>query len=476
MDINSCHFKPAYQVYCQQEDNFITLLKSIVYEKENTCEDALRIKSETAFKRALPMFSIEGDEDFKHISIDRLKKICSLKPGRVLMKALSRTNFVIHGNKIKLTHGNKWAFETPRQNISCIKSDPHPYYNGLRMDGAQWSDTSRIYEKPDFITLAHELIHFLHFQLKFPDRSDEYQNHRAWFSHTCEEVFDCIGNMDDLEEQHTESGFSHLVFKNLTNLSKTDVLCENAFLFALGIPPRIDHRGYNEKTLQSKIIVKPLKKIVDKKIIHIYSEWMKMQLAKIYEIPSCLENDSEFIINRVMNSLDNLQQVPHFKNSELFITRLLIDLKNRNQNLNIMEFTNPNLVNENYIKRLLKFIDPVLVIKALINLHEVEDEPLSKTIMSIRTKTSFEMLFKEEVTVKLIDSTLINRLYISMIEKISNAEFKLTDLSSFEKHELIVIKSFIKQVEVRLINVNTESLIRKKISQIQKLFKLDIID
>lgn len=93
--------------------------------------------------------------------------------------------------------------------------------------------------------LAHELVHELH-ERSFGTTFGEFDLDISI------ETRDIIEGMDSLEEQHTVIGINHFIFQKKDALTHLDVLCENAFLFALGLPPRIDHGPARSSDLYQK--------------------------------------------------------------------------------------------------------------------------------------------------------------------------------------------------------------------------------
>lgn len=452
------NFKPAYQTFCKYEHQFTTLLESILYEKNNN-ENILQAKAEMAYNKALSMFSFEGDEEFKRVSKGRLKDLCALKPGRILIKALLKTEFILSEKKIKLIKGTEWILrssgrlEESDASISCIMEGNYSY-NGLHQQSNQ------ICEAPQFVALAHEIIHFIHEQ-----KICEDNQLISWGRIQRKEIFDCLSEMDNLEEQHTISGFSHLFFQKSENLTKIDILCENTFLLALGLLPRINHRERkkidNEHLVQKNCLdINPL----EKNMINIYSEWMKTQLDSLYNVPSGKEFSFDFMLEMVKKSLSNFNQVhPDLKNYVGFITCLMRG-------------------NESHIPSLIKklveeFVNPVLIVKSIMELHKEKKAPLIETIRLCLSLSHIDkqLLFSEEVVLTVLKyinnySDLRQELYL----KINSGEYNKNQLTPGELIDIRSIKFFISQVEANCKSLDNNH-IKDMCFSMNKKFKVDLL-
>ena len=79
------------------------------------------------------------------------------------------------------------------------------------------------------ISLAHEMVHRLHLK-------------QGLFSEFIYDSF-CFHDMDNVEEQHTITGFNHLSLRLDKKWTKVDFICENAFRIAFGLLARVDHQS-----------------------------------------------------------------------------------------------------------------------------------------------------------------------------------------------------------------------------------------
>lgn len=191
------------------------MLFDLVCEKPNMTPEKKAQKESDLRKIVNEKFAIIGDEAFcARINAD-LNQILSVKPGRKLIKALSK-----HDQKITIQAGPESHFNPKTFSVSFDIFASKDQYTSLY----NWS-----IQRPLGTTLAHELIHAYH---KFVNQYESY-GPKA----NC-----VIKDMDNLKEQDAIVGMwwysdvHHKIIKN-----KTDVLCENAFLIALNCPPRVDH-------------------------------------------------------------------------------------------------------------------------------------------------------------------------------------------------------------------------------------------
>lgn len=207
--------EPAVISLSQHMMTYQKMMCELVCEKASTTPEKKALKESALREIVKEKFAIIGDEAFcERINAD-INQILSVKPGRKLIKALSK-----YEQKITIKAGPESLFN---RNTFCVSIDTKEIqYTSL----FGWS-----LQHPCCASLAHELIHA--FQ-KLENRNESYGQ-----KPNC-----LIKDMDDIYEQDAivamwwYSETHHKIIK-----SKIDVLCENAFLFALGYPPRINHRG-----------------------------------------------------------------------------------------------------------------------------------------------------------------------------------------------------------------------------------------
>lgn len=226
------------------------------------------------------IFYIEGDRDFKTKTYDEIKELLYVKPGRLLIRELTKLvsyfEEPIHiksGNKYFFHHGSKTHIEI---NMS-ERSECH--YNAL--SGSNEVKCS----KTKSITLAHELIHYLHNEEENIQKDAEFIQKSRRIDDTTREIYQqkikdvfnedieiypnpefntatfegyesgiIFRGLDTLEEEHTILGVNIPRFlKKMNKLNKLDVLSENSFLIAFDLLPRVDHQRARENNLEVTI-------------------------------------------------------------------------------------------------------------------------------------------------------------------------------------------------------------------------------
>jgi len=209
------------------------------------------------------IFEINGDDAFKERIYSDIRALLQVKPGRVLFKELIKSVEFFSEDKspIKIKSGKK-SFHSDDGIIEINSTDSEErYYNAL--SGSNTVKCSR----PTAITLAHELIHHLHKRERdLQELAEEYARLKQKkpicvpdfikdveiypnfnfkdMSVTFEgfESHIIFKGLDTLEEEHTILGVNFPRFLQKKKLNKLDVLCENAFLVAFNLLPRIDHQ------------------------------------------------------------------------------------------------------------------------------------------------------------------------------------------------------------------------------------------
>ncbi|MBA3237970.1 MAG: hypothetical protein H0T62_06420 [Parachlamydiaceae bacterium] len=71
------------------------LMDSLIYEKESRTPEELLKKQESTSKLAKEILVVEGDDVFKSRVYQDMDKISSLKPGRKLIKVLSKFRCIV---------------------------------------------------------------------------------------------------------------------------------------------------------------------------------------------------------------------------------------------------------------------------------------------------------------------------------------------------------------------------------------------
>lgn len=209
------------------------------------------------------IFEINGDDDFKKRIYNDIRVLLQVKPGRFLFKELIKSVEFYSEDKspIKIKSGKK-SFHNDDGSIEINSNESEDrYYNAL--SGSNTVKCSR----PTAITLAHELIHHLHKRdrdlqeiaeeyarlkqkkpISVPDFIKDVKIYPKFNFKEMSCPFEGFENqiifkgLDTLEEEHTILGVNFPRFLQKKTINKLDVLCENAFLVAFNLLPRIDHQ------------------------------------------------------------------------------------------------------------------------------------------------------------------------------------------------------------------------------------------
>lgn len=277
----------------QQMSKCKELMHSLIYEKPTTTTKIKSQKEEALSKLAKEKFIINGDEEFKTGVNNCINEILAVKPGRKLIKAIVKHN---PEQKIPITLGQQSAFDEKVFKIT-LSLRPEKY----------WTLGERNFTRPAFVTLAHELIHTLHF-LKNPDN---------FYIRTCIED-ETIVEMDDLEEQRTIAGFDNRMFSKEGIESKLDVLCENTFLLALGLPFRVNHWNADNGSICEDLDTNT------KQILDPYFKWLESAVSGISPIPIERESDKDFFMRYIPKNPSAAPTLPEkLKNDEEFMYELI---------------------------------------------------------------------------------------------------------------------------------------------------------
>lgn len=301
-------------------------------EEKKYAPGVLDSKIQLAFERAKSMFVIEGDDEFKGIILNCLKDICSLRPGRLLMKCISKTEYIAQDHTIGIFKGVPCNYEQVETEIlnhrSCknkLMCDCKEYeteitpkitinpkfnykYNAIDENGKLISIRSKL-----FIALAHEIIHALH------GLNNQFVHSENYFK-----------NFDALEEQNTITGFKPEKISQNKKQNKIDLLCENIFLFSIGSPARIDHQS--AKFQEQDYTTTEMSKSLDS-----YIEWIKEQLGE-FLIPDGMEDNAEYMEKIIKKNFNNINLASYrLKEDSLFIVNLMKNqvIKELNENMQI---------------------------------------------------------------------------------------------------------------------------------------------
>lgn len=205
------------------------LMISLTTEKPGVTEDIKKARQEKIYKIAKGLFTIEEqDEQFKKRIDSFLEDIASVKPGRKLIKALAaKANL-----PLKILKGEKNQYDNFQNAISVKDGERSPYRSIVDLGailGLGFSEVQQqIIAAPAWTAFAHEMVH----ALQIPKIREQNID-----------TVDILPDMDNLYEQQAITGYNPCLFAKSNNVSYEDIICENAFLMAIEMPPRIDHRG-----------------------------------------------------------------------------------------------------------------------------------------------------------------------------------------------------------------------------------------
>lgn len=269
-----------------QIHQFKNIFSEYIEEKKYD-SNILDSKIRLAFEKAKSIFEIEGDPEFKDTILTSLKEICSLRPGRLLVKCLSKTKFMTDGCMIKIIEGEISKYETThfddlknnqvnidRPSIISMNAKYIHAYNTIDENGKLLCATSKL-----SIALVHEIIHALH------DLNGEFEFKGNYFN-----------NFTELEEQYTITGFKPQKISENRKQNKIDLLCENLFLLSIGSPVRVSHQRAKLRMQENATDVN--------KNLNAYIEWIKEQIGD-FLIPDGMEDNAEYMKNIIKNDNSN---------------------------------------------------------------------------------------------------------------------------------------------------------------------------
>ncbi|MBS0621445.1 MAG: DUF4116 domain-containing protein [Verrucomicrobia bacterium] len=214
----------------------------------------------------------KSNEELTTIVNKHIKEIASIRPGRKLLKSLSKFDKTIEVKK-------KREFEFQVNSIVDIftnKPLPTVYEIGVTADeyleyiGMDSEKNEHLLKRPAWVGFGHELVH-------------------AWEAFALEELSEeqeeketILFSMHNGSEQHTVTGFRQRIFTDKDRLDPMRVLCENTFLLYAHLPPRT--RYYNDPLSTEKAkfasTVKPLSK-------EMYYVWLEQRVytAHLTQLP-----------------------------------------------------------------------------------------------------------------------------------------------------------------------------------------------
>lgn len=250
---------------CRYIDVYKNLMDSLTVERQ---VNSINVKINKQLIEC-DFFTIEGDETFKENIKKCIEDLVKIKPGRKLFKELLKVNQAIskyYKDPIILIKQDT-SCRHDQNTIYFTFDEENPRYNAIM-------GTENITaEKPIMVRFAHELIHELHDRHELERRCENFEKTKDIFTYSpvdySSEIQPMPG-MDTFEEQHTISGINIPLFIKKNKLDKCDVLCENAFLMALRLPPRIDHRAAKDYPFKKNNI----------RDYGFYYDWMEKALVK----------------------------------------------------------------------------------------------------------------------------------------------------------------------------------------------------
>lgn len=263
----------------EQLQIYENLMHQVVYEDKSVSEERIAEEKKLLAIIAKKIIQIEGNAQFKSALHKQIDELVTLKPGRILIRAIAD-----HLQNIRIRpHGEATTFSSRYGYIEI-------HLNNTFYETLNSSSEYCTFEKPAFVLLAHELIHVLHHAID-PDG----------FFMCIETKKNIVNEMDNLEEQHTIAGFNPILFSQKEKIKKIDVLCENAFLIALGLPPRINHRLINAKKIYKKI-QEDSDFYKDPK--NSFFPWVEKELNAIRNIPK--DKDDKFIVTFLLANPESI--------------------------------------------------------------------------------------------------------------------------------------------------------------------------
>lgn len=173
---------------------------------------------------------------------DQLYKIACTGPGMELFQRLNKV--LDQAPALKITNKEKVSKHSSIRQEIIYDPNNIRYYVSRNSAGE-----IILVRKPPEVTLAHECIHALHY---FEDKKAHYDRRNAK---------PVMIDMTNAEEQLTITGLGNAIpapqiqgSKIKANATIVDRVCENSFLFAFGLPPRISHVGTQGRYTFNEIV------------------------------------------------------------------------------------------------------------------------------------------------------------------------------------------------------------------------------
>jgi ankyrin repeat protein len=189
---------------------YVNNIRNFLPEKQNS-KTPVSEKSKKVFDKIINSPNFIFDKSDKKIT-DYITTLLSIRPGRTLFKRLLKADKPL---TIVLDSEEDSCFSSKKSTV-ILNDSKVSYHVSVNPDGEKIFIPSH-----PFITLAHELIHALHY----------FEDQYVWYTKTTsKDIID--PDLDDLEEQETIIG-----------KKEEGTFCENVFLFHFGYPLRINHRG-----------------------------------------------------------------------------------------------------------------------------------------------------------------------------------------------------------------------------------------
>jgi ankyrin repeat protein len=198
---------------------YINAIRNFLPEKPNSKTPPAE-KSKKIFENIINSSNFIFDESDKRIT-DYITTLLTIRPGRTLFKRLLKTNqslMIVFDAKEEsgFRYCNRCRNATLISTITLNDDSNVSHYVSVNSNGEKFFTPAY-----KLITLAHELIHALHFFEEGPEFVAEKAN---------KPILD--PDLDNGEEEETIIG-----------KEKEAILCENVFRFHFGYPLRVNHRG-----------------------------------------------------------------------------------------------------------------------------------------------------------------------------------------------------------------------------------------
>lgn len=349
-------------------DQYKTLFNTLIHEKKGMDPNLLDQKIEKAREQAKVLFLINGSSEFKEMTSELLRKLCEVKPGRKLMKILFKN---LTEKQIIIFENDKSQYN-PITNTIGFKKTPTKYYalQGNNIVNA---------EKPLEVSLAHEIIHAM--QKNCDVGVDERHEKNT------------LPEMSNSHEQLTIIGFDSNYTCIKSSLDKYDLICENAFLLAWNLLPRINHDGPDDKA------VCVINRCNANDGLNNYYKWMEETLRKITELPEDKKDDREYILDFIKRNPIAITSVPEKLKIEVLLEAI-------DTNIDIMNYFPDLKSDKNFLKKAI-FINPDAFLYSSSALLKDSDFVLEalRIIIVASTRRFGESEKNKDVTAEAIEGT-----------------------------------------------------------------------